>query len=384
MTIILLDLDAFFCAVEEQYTPSLQGKPFAVGARPEERGGVASCSYPARAYGIHSAMPMGEAVRRCPDLIIVPHRRDAYRQASRRVMALLRRTTRLVEQLSIDEAFLDVSALDEPGEAVARRLQDAIRTQLDLPCSLGVAANKLVAKIANSVGKRRAGTGGYPNAITVVPPGQEAEFLAPLDVRGLWGIGPKTAERLHALGIETIGDLAAHPTEDLAFRFGKHGADLARRARGIDERPIVTQRTPKSLSRETTFAVDIRDEATLQRTIRTLAGSVGRRLRRHRLRARTVTIKLRWSDFTMLTRQVTLPHAIHTDEAIITQGLALLNMHWPQGRPVRLIGIGVSGFEEAPQQIGLWDEEAKSDRRLAETLDALRDRFGDDIIRRGE
>ncbi|NDJ35789.1 MAG: hypothetical protein GYB64_14095, partial [Chloroflexi bacterium] len=214
--------------------------------------------------------------------------------------------------------------------------------------------------------------------------GGDAEFLAPLDVRALWGIGPKTAERLHALGIETIGDLAAHPTEDLAFRFGKHGADLARRARGIDERPIVTQRTPKSLSRETTFAVDIRDEATLQRTIRTLAGSVGRRLRRHRLRARTVTIKLRWSDFTTLTRQVTLPHAIHTDEAIITQGLALLNMHWPQGRPVRLIGIGVSGFEEAPQQIGLWDEEAKSDRRLAETLDALRDRFGDDIIRRGE
>ena len=207
--ILHLDLDAFFCAVEELRDPTLKQKPFAVGGSPEGRGVVASCSYAARQFGVRSAMPMSEAVRCCPNLIIVGNARGEYSRMSGRVMAYLHDMSPLVEQISIDEAFLDVSDLPDEAEILARRLQSTICTELDLPCSLGVATNKLVAKIANDVGKVRVRSGDYPNAITVVPPGEEAAFLAPLPVRALWGVGPKTAERLAAWGMNTIGDIAA-------------------------------------------------------------------------------------------------------------------------------------------------------------------------------
>ena len=203
--ILHLDLDAFFCAVEEQRDPSLRGQPFAVGGRPESRGVVASCSYAARQFGIHSAMPMARAVRQCPPLIIVPSRYGAYEAASRQVMARLHQLTPLVEQLSIDEAFLDVSDLPERAELIARRLQATINRELDLPCSLGVAANKLVAKIANNVGKAAIKSDRPPNTIKVVPPGQEAAFLAPLPATELWGVGPKTAEQLAQMAGVKLG-----------------------------------------------------------------------------------------------------------------------------------------------------------------------------------
>ncbi len=223
--ILHLDLDAFFCAVEEQRDPNLRSKAFAVGGRPETRGVVASCSYAARRFGVRSAMPMARAVKLCPHLIIVPSHFDAYRAASQQVMAHLYQLTPLVEQVSIDEAFLDVSDRPEPAEGLARRLQTTINTELNLPCSLGVATNKLVAKIANDVGKAAARSDQPPNALQVVPPGQEAAFLAPLPVEALWGVGPKTAERLHGLGLHTIGDLARWPEADLGRRFGQHGYD---------------------------------------------------------------------------------------------------------------------------------------------------------------
>ena len=216
--ILHLDLDAFFCAVEEQRDPALRGKPFAVGGRPEERGVVASCSYAARQFGAHSAMPMSTAVKLCPALIIVESHRAAYRDTSHRVMACLRELTPLVEQLSIDEAFLDVTGLPEPVEVLARRLQETINNLFKLPCSLGAASNKLVAKIANNIGKASAQKGQPPNAIQIVPTGAEAAFLAPLSVRELWGVGPKTAEALSALSIHTIGDLAGWSEGDLAAR----------------------------------------------------------------------------------------------------------------------------------------------------------------------
>jgi DNA polymerase-4 len=222
-TIIHLDLDAFFCAVTIQQRPELQGVAFAVGGRPDERGVVASCSYPARQYGIHSAMPMAQAVRLCPTLLIVPPDFPAYRASSRAVMERLRARTPLVEQLSIDEAFLDVSAVLQPGRVVATELQDEISRELGLSCSLGVASNKLCAKIATDVAKMGARRGEMPRAICVVEPGQEAAFLAPLPVTALWGVGPKTAERLAGLGMHTIGDIAAWPEDDLLRRFGKHG-----------------------------------------------------------------------------------------------------------------------------------------------------------------
>ncbi len=382
--ILHLDLDAFFCAVEEQRDPALRGKPFAVGGRPEGRGVVASCSYPARAFGVHSAMPMAQAVRLCPDLRIVsPHRED-YVRASREVMARVRELTPVVEQISIDEAFLDVSDLPEPLEVIAQGLQTRIREELGLPCSLGGATNKLVAKIANDVGKSRAGKGDYPNAITIVPPGEEAAFLAPLPVRALWGVGPKTEEKLHALGIFTIGQLAAYSEKALVRAFGKHGWDLAHRARGEDNRPVASERgRAKSISKETTFARDVSDARKLHHTLERLAAGVARSLRGKHLLARTVKLKLRLSDFTTLTRQATLPAPTDDETAILSTATQLFDRLWRPGQPVRLIGVGVSNLQEGLVQLSLWDEQDDRARRLQEAVDALQTRFGPDAIHRG-
>jgi DNA polymerase-4 len=381
--ILHLDLDAFFCAVEEQRDPSLRGQPFAVGGRPESRGVVASCSYAARQFGIHSAMPMAQAVRRCPGLIIVPSRYGAYEAASRQVMARLHQLTPLVEQLSIDEAFLDLSDLPEQAELIARRLQGTINRELGLPCSLGVAANKLVAKIANNVGKASVKSDRPPNTIKVVPAGQEAAFLAPLPVTELWGVGPKTAEQLAQVRVRTIGDLARRSEADLVRRFGKLGRDLARRARGLDERPVETEHEAKSISQETTFARDINDAVTLQRTLRRLSEQVGRRLRRKGLRGTTVKIKLRWSDFTTLTRQLTLDQPTDLDGDIFAAAGQLFDQTWPPGKRVRLVGVGVTGFDTPAYQLSLWDAPPAEAHRLQDALDELRDRFGSGAIRRG-
>ncbi len=382
--ILHLDLDAFYCAVEEQRDPALRGKAFAVGGQPDQRGVVASCSYPARAFGVRSAMPMSQAVRLCPGLIICPAHFDAYHAHSSQVMERLQDLTPYVEQISIDEAFLDVTLLREDGAAIARRLQTRINQELALPCSLGVASNKLVAKIANNIGKDRAVKGAPPNAITRVPPGQEAAFLDPLPVRELWGVGPKTAETLLKLGVTTIGDLARYPTSALIRRFGKHGEEMAQHARGIDERAVETESETKSVSKETTFTQDVRDGETLRRTLRTLADEVGLRLRRDGLSGTTIKIKLRWSDFTTLTRQVTLNQPTQHDNVIFEAAYDLFTRAWPKGRAVRLIGVGVSGFAGGEYQPGLFDPPPReADTRLENALDELRNRFGDRIVRRG-
>lgn len=383
-TILHLDLDAFFCAVEEQLNPSLKGKAFAVGGRPESRGVVASCSYPARQFGVRSAMPMGRAVKACPGLLVVPPSFPEYRRCSREVMSRLENYTPMIEQISIDEAFLDVTGLPGTPREVAQNLQTMIRDELNLPCSFGVATNKLVAKIANNIGKASARHGGYPNALQVVEPGEEAAFLAPLPISELWGVGPKTAERLHQMRIRTIGDVARWPEAEMARIFGKHGVDLARHARGIDERPVETEHETKSISKETTFTRDVSDAVELERTLGQLVDGVGWRLRREGLAGNTVRIKLRWSDFTTLTRQVTLPQPIDQDSEIGAAALDLFHQHWPRGRAVRLIGVGVSGLESAGRQLELWQAPASDqNRKLQATLDDLRERFGEDVIKRG-
>jgi DNA polymerase-4 len=236
---------------------SLRGK-LAVGGRPDQRG-VVACSYAARQFGVRSAMPMGRALRLCPKLIIIRGHYQDYRDASHKVMQILRQLTPQLEQVSIDEAFLDLSELPDEAETIAHRLQKEINETLGLPCSIGVASNKLVAKIATDAGKatsrKTSDTPAPPNAITVVPPGQEAEFLSPLPAKALWGVGPKTAERLDKIGIDTIGKIASWPTDDLIRRFGKHGAELNRHARGIDDSPIIIEHEAKSVSQETTFAL---------------------------------------------------------------------------------------------------------------------------------
>ncbi len=353
--IIHLDLDAFFCAVEEQHDPSLRGKAFAVGGMPENRGVIASCSYPARKYGIHSAMPTARALQLYPDLIVVSGRHRHYGDMSRKVMEHLYNRSNLVEQISIDEAFIDVSDLKADAGTLARELQADIWGTLHLPCSLGVATNKLVAKIANNVGKASAATAGPPMAIKIIPPGQEAAFLAPLPVRELWGVGPKTAEVLEQLGIQTIGDIAQWPADDLTARFGQHGADLARRARGIDTRPVSSEHETKSISQETTFARDITDLDQLHRTLLHQVENVGLRLRRADLLGSTVRIKLRWSDFTTLTRQMTLETPTNQDDDILIAAEQLFARTWIPSKPVRLLGVGVSGFQLPERQLSLWE-----------------------------
>jgi DNA polymerase-4 len=380
--ILHLDLDAFFCAVEEERDPSLRGKAFAVGGRPDERGVVASCSYAARRFGVRSAMPMSRALKLCPGLLIVPSRHKAYQAASQKVMARLGALTPLVEQISIDEAFLDLSDLPESGETLARQLQAIVRDELGLPCSVGVATNKLLAKIATDVGKAANKTGGYPNAIMVVPPGQEAAFLAPLPAQSLWGVGPKTAEALASLGLHTIGDLARWPSADLARRFGKVGADLAQRARGLDDRPVVTSHEAKSISQETTFARDVKDGKTLRDTLRDLSDQVGRRLRQSGLSGATVKLKLRWPDFTTLTRQTTLSQPTDQGDEIYNAVTRLFDDVWRPGKAVRLLGVAVTGLGTSVQQLSLLDEGSEKKRRLQTAIDELRERFGSRAVQR--
>lgn len=394
-TIFHMDLDAFFCALEEQRDPSLRGQAFAVGGQADQRGVVASCSYAARRFGVRSAMPMARAMSLCPNLIRVPARHDVYRATSNQVMALLHTMTPLVEQLSIDEAFLDVTALLPPSatpdavhhrrahsatdyeahsaaHALAQQLQQRIQQELGLSASLGVASNKLIAKIASDHGKalyakadaerthgqpHSNGTNS-PRAIFVVPAGEEAAFLAPLPASSLWGVGPKTEAALAALGLVTIGDIAAYPAQELMRRLGQHGYDLSRHARGVDTRPIVTSREVKSISSETTFVRDVAEWDLLGETLGELLEDVVSRLQKHRMQATTVKLKLRWSDFTTLTRQMTL--SAPTDQASLIRAAAetlLLQLGAPlrtQGTPVRLLGVGVTGLS-SKQQLSLWD-----------------------------
>jgi DNA polymerase-4 len=377
-----LDLDAFFCAVEEKKQPSLRGKPFAVGGKPGERGVVSSCSYPARQFGVRSAMPMGRAMRLCPELIVLPGDYKAYSAASRQVMQILRDLTDQVEQISIDEAFLDVSEFSEPTDQIARQLQQKIHQELGLPCSLGVASNKLVAKIANDFGKIARRGPEPPNAITIVPPGEEAAFLAPLPTEALWGVGPKTAERLAEMNILTIGDIAACPEEQLKARFGKTGWDLSQRSRGLDDRPITTEHEAKSISQETTFARDIRDESILVSTLLQHSQRVGQRLRQAHLTGTTIRLKLRWADFQTLTRQTTLSQPTDQDEDIYRAAEELFHRAWQPKRPVRLIGVGISGLGPQVHQLSFLDIPSKKNLRLAQVVEELRQRYGEEVFRK--
>ncbi|MBV9868892.1 MAG: DNA polymerase IV [Abitibacteriaceae bacterium] len=379
-TFIHVDLDAFYCAIEEQRDPTLRGRPFAVGGQPGERGVVASCSYPARHLGVRSAMSMAQALTLCPRLIIVPSRHAAYRAASEQVMSLLRGITPLLEQLSIDEAFLDVTTLLRPASAtsqaaakpdiqssdavpdealwmphtLAEHIQQRIWQELGLPCSLGIATSKLVAKIATDYGKANTPKRQSPQAICVVAPGEEAIFIDPLPATALWGVGPKTAAALAALGISTIGEIARWPQQDLIRRFGQHGYTLSQHARAVDRREIVTVREAKSVSSETTFSQDVKDWEQLHATLQELVEDVAGTLQRRHLQGTTVKLKLRWSDFTTPTRQATLPVPTDASEVIRTMATQLLRQLWMEGQTVRLMGVGVSGISPI-QQLTLWD-----------------------------
>lgn len=384
-TILHLDLDAFYCSVEEIQDSSLRGKPFAVGGRPNERGVVASCSYAARALGIRSAMPMSRALQLCRQLIIVPGRHRLYGEYSEKVMSKLRDLTPLVEQISIDEAFLDISDIRQAPARLALDLQTGIKNELHLPSSIGIASNKLVAKIATEVGKKSSKKKNEPPfGLTIVPAGDEAKFLAPLPADMLWGVGPKTFTRLTELGIHTIGDIANWPEKELASLFGENGRDLWRHAHGIDNRPIVTEYETKSISQETTFNVDIRDDKILEKTLREQSKDVARQLRKNDLAGKTVKLKIRWPDFTTLTRQVTLPTTTDNEDEIFRSAVKLMKSVRKPNQAVRLIGVGVSGIGAPVRQLSLWDVGSEKSRKLQEVVDQLQEKYGRDVIHRGE
>jgi DNA polymerase-4 len=382
--ILHIDLDAFFCAVEEQRDSTLKGKPFAVGGSPDQRGVVASCSYAARKFGVRSAMPMAHAVRICPDLTIVSGHYREYSAASTQVMDILKNLTDQVEQISIDEAFLDITKLSDPSQLIAERMQTNIRTELGLPCSIGIASNKLIAKMATDYGKRNAPHPDRPpNAIQIVLPGTEREFLAPLQVEALWGVGPKTAEKLTEMNITKIGDILEIPEEVMTKRFGKWGYLIRQRAQGIDERPLSLKHEAKSVSNERTYAKDVRDEDTLLNSFQRLSSLVSKRLIKKHLQATTIRIKLRWSDFTTITRQATINQPTNNGQAIYEIAEFLFRKEWKSGQAVRLIGVGVSGL--TPEQLNLWNYqdrnvESKIDEQLSSAITDLREKFGDQVL----
>jgi len=347
--IVHLDLDAFFAAVEVLENPDLAGKPVLIGGRPEERGVVATASYPARTFGIRSAMPMYRALKLCPGAIVLPPRHRLYREYSRRVMAILHRASPLVEQVSIDEAYLDLTgqvAVWDEGIEVSGDLQRRVLKEVGLSASLGVATNKLVAKVASDREK--------PGGLTVVRPGEEAAFLAPLPVRVLWGVGPVTAGKLAGMDVTTVGELVQVPEPELQRRFGKHGLAMARQARGQDERPVVTEHEIKSVSQETTFARDVIDAEMLRRQVWQLSQGVAQRLKKAGLAAGTVAIKLRYADFTTLTRQMTLTVPTDDEREIYRAAQVLLKRAWRRGRPVRLLGVTGRHLSPPAGQLALW------------------------------
>lgn len=381
--ILHLDLDAFFCSVEELKNPSLRGKPFMVGGRPESRGVVASCSYAARAFGVSSAMPTSRALRICPQLIIVAGSHHEYSRYSQQVMEIMGNYSGLIEQISIDEAYLDISDLNETGILFAQRLQTEIYKKTGLPCSLGLGSNKMIAKIATDFGKAAHQGDGPPMAIREVPAGREAEFLAPLPVRAMLGVGPKTTERLKRLGIHTIGELAREPEINLKRIFGVYGLELAKRSKGMDDSPVSGEHETKSISQEITFSHDVRDEQTLMNQIRDMSEQVGAHLRQQHLTAATVKLKIRWPDFSTQTRQVTLAHPTAEDSVICQNGQQLFQQLWDHDRPVRLIGVGVSGLTESVRQLSLWDTPSEKEYRLLQAIDELKSRYGKTIVQRG-
>jgi DNA polymerase-4 len=379
--ILHLDVDAFFASVEEILDPSLKGKPIIVGARPEQRGVVASASYAARAFGVHSAMPTAQALRLCPQAIVIPPRHKVYGEYSARMMSILSEYSSLIEPLSLDEAFLDMTGCEArwgSPEELARRLQKRLEGELGLSTSIGLASNKLVAKIASGLEK--------PHGFVVVPQGREAEFLAPLPVEKLWGVGEVTARSLHEMGVFTIGQLARLPAAQLEARFGRRGSDLYRHARGIDDSPVVAEREEKSLSREVTFAEDIGDGRVLRKTLLSLSEDAARQLRKRGLRGRTVKLKLRYADFQTLTRQVTLDAPTDLEQVIFDQAARLLERAWDKRKKVRLIGVGVSKFEPEERQLSLFEGTGEGRvaklRRLSQVVDQIREKYGDEAIQR--
>jgi len=375
-TILHVDMDAFFAAVEQRDNPNLRGKPVAVGGSAESRGVVAAASYEARRYGIRSAMPTAEAQQRCPQLILVAPDHTKYRRVSEQIMALLAEYTPLVEQVSVDEAFLDVSGslrLHGGAAQIGQQIRQRISQDFQLTASVGIGPNKFVAKIASEQAK--------PDGLLEIEPDQVGEFLAPLPVAALWGVGQATADRLHRLGLTTIGQLQQCDVDELVAQFGEYGRRLVQLARGQDDSPIQTDRERKSVSHEETFAEDTTDRRFLRGKLLELSERVGHRLRADQFKGRTVTLKLRFSDFHTITRSTTLTESTSSDQQIYRSAGALLAAVNLARRKVRLVGVAVSNLDTG-QQPQLLATATSRESEVDKAMDAVRERFGTDSVQR--
>jgi DNA polymerase IV len=379
-TIMHVDLDAFFVSVEQARNPELKGKPVVVGGRPGGRGVVAAASYEARKFGLHSAMPLKTAVRLCPQAIFLAGDFSRYRDASRKFMAILADYTPFLEPMGLDEAYLDVTGFESLHGSIrhmAEEIRKRIRDELGLPASVGIASSKVVAKVACEQSK--------PDGLIEVPQGVERAFLAHLPVGDLPGAGKKTEQVLKGMGIKTIGELAAAPVNLLKSRFGVSGEALKRRANGIDNSRVEPPGEAKSISRETTFGKDTRNREFLGATLRYLAEKVGADLRRHNRQARSITLKLRYADFTTIIRSRTLPEATDSDGPIFSSVSVLLEKALSsEKQPVRLIGVGVSNLVEPGRQLTLLEPPSERLARLNRTIDNIRDKYGFTAIQTGQ
>jgi DNA polymerase IV len=383
-TVFHVDMDAFFVSVEELFDPSLKAKPVVVGGQRDERGVVSAASYAARKFGVHSAMPLRTAAKLCPQAIFVNGHPDRYRECSAKVHEVLQSFSPQVEMVSIDEAYLDMTGTERlhgPPLLAADKLHQRMKAQTQLNCSIGIGSSRLIAKVCSGKAK--------PHGVLYVVPGQEAKFLAPLDVREIPGVGKVTEQTLHRLGILTVGDIAKLDDGFLEQQLGKWGLALAGKARGEDagawfEAEIGEIDGPKSISHEHTYERDTADVAQIESTLMRLSEMVGRRLREQQLHARTLQLKLRYKDFTTITRTRSIESPTHLDNEIYRQIHALFHANWRKGSEIRLLGVQASSFDEQPEQASLLDNKSREKWGQALTVaDRLRDKFGESSITLG-
>jgi DNA polymerase-4 len=380
-TIFHVDMDAFFVSVEELFDPSLKGKAVVVGGQRDERGVVSAASYEARKFGVHSAMPLRTAAKQCPHAIFVNGHPERYRECSQKVYKVLGMFSPQVEMASVDEAYLDMTGTDRlhgPPLKAAHKLHQRMKADTGLNCSVGIGTSRLIAKVSSAQAK--------PNGVLYIVPGEEAKFLAPLDVREIPGVGKVMESHLHALGIRKVGDLAKLEEGELEERFGKWGLTLAGKSRGEDaggwfDNEVGADLDAKSISHEHTYNEDTADVAQLESTLMRLSEMVGRRLRESNVHARTVQLKLRYKDFTTITRAHTLASPTQLDTEIFEHIRALFRKNWKKGVQVRLLGVHASSFARQPDQINLIDGNRRERWKNAlAAADRLRDKFGESSV----
>lgn len=374
--ILHVDMDAFYASVEQRDDPSLRGKPVVVGGK-LSRGVVSAASYEARKFGIHSAMPIAEASRRCPLAVFLPVNLKRYQEVSLQIRQIFLTYTPMVEPLSLDEAFLDVTgstSLFGPADIIALTIKQRIQQELDLTASVGLACNKFLAKLASDLKK--------PDGFVVVQPDRIQELLDPLPVERIWGVGEKTAEQLHSHNVKTVRDLRHLELGFLTHLFGTLGNQLYQLAQGIDDRPVESDRVVKSIGRETTFETDIAERDVLETTLLKLAVDVGRNLRKETLRGKTIILKVRYNDFRTLTRSRTLPRATDLDDVIYQEACSLLR-ELSLKQPLRLIGVTLSNLtDQIENQLSLFEEPQLERENLTRVLDLVKEKYGEKSITR--